>query len=228
MDRYALTDVVYHFIQANEFNRAGGILASALAQIVQDEAWHEWVVPAMYTREPLPTQMALHLRLYIRTQQLKIQRHQGEYPKHLLPEASALVQEASPDDAALVASFVTEVAFDDIGDHEIWSVAMDALSKLTELRPDAEGLSFMGQPLPDQSWGMLFYMVGRSVRTVADVDRWTEAAIRLPEERRREVLATAFDRQSLINAAWLRVAKRPRPAWTEVLAVHRRWREWYC
>jgi tetratricopeptide (TPR) repeat protein len=226
LGRDAVMDVVYHFMQANEFNRAGSLLAAALAQIVQDEVWHEWLVAAVYTAAPLPTQMALHLRLYIRTQQLKIKRHQGEYPKHLLQEGRALVQEASPDDAALVASFVTEVAFEDTGDHEIWSVAMDALLRLTELRPDAERLAFMGQPLPDQIWGMLFYMVGRSVRTVADVDRWTEAADRLPEPRRHEVLATAFDRQSLVNAAWLRVAKRPRPPWTEVLAVHRRWLEW--
>lgn len=226
MDREALMDVMYHFMQAQEFDRAGGLFASALARIVHDEAWHETLVPAMYTAAQLPAEMALHLRLYIRTQQLKIARNQRGYPKHLLEDGLRLVHEASPADAAMVASFATEVAFEDSGDHEIWSAAMDAVSKLTELQPATDELSFRGQPLPDQTWGMLFYMVGRSVRTVEDVDRWTEAADRLSEERRREVLATAFDRQSLINAAWLRVAKTADPSWADILAVHRRWREW--
>lgn len=223
MDRDAVMDAVNHFMQASEFNRAGSLFAYALARIIQDEAWHETLV---YTATTLPPEMALHLRLYIRTQQLKVARKQGGYPRQLLQDGLRLVHEALPDDAAMVASFATEVAFEDTGDHEIWSAAMDALSKLTELLPAAEDLSFMGQSLPDQTWAMLFYMVGRSVRTVADVDRWTEAADRLPEARRREVLATAFDRQSLINAAWLRVAKKARAPWTEVLAVHRRWRAW--
>jgi hypothetical protein len=226
MDSDALMDAVAHFMAAEEFNRAGSLFAYALVRIVQDEAWHQRLLPAMYTAKPLPPKMALHLRLSIRTQQLKIARKQGRRDARLLGDALRLVHQASPDDAVFVARFAVEVAFEDDGDHETWSAAMDALSKLTELRPTGADLSFMGETFQKETWAVLFYMVGRSVRTVADVDRWTGAAERLPETRRREILASAFDRQSLVNAAWLRYGKTPRAPWNEVLAVHRRWREW--
>jgi hypothetical protein len=227
IDRHDLMDAMFHFVEAKEFDRAGTLFVGALVSIAHEDVPEETIVPAMYTATPLPEEMALSLRLVIRTQQLKIARKQQKaYPRHLLADASRLVSQATPEEAAVVANFVTEIAFFDRGDREAWSAAMDAVAKLTDLQPAGSALSFMGQSLPNETWGMLFYMVGRAVRTVDDVDRWTDAADRLSVQQRQQVLATAFDRQSLVNAAWLRVAKSEAPAWTDVLAVHRRWREW--
>ncbi|HEV7425915.1 MAG TPA: hypothetical protein VGQ46_06070 [Thermoanaerobaculia bacterium] len=226
VDREGVIDSVWHFIQAHEFNRAGSVLAYALSKIVESEAWHETLIPTMFTTQPLPPAMALPLRLFIRTQQLKIARKQGKRQPALVKDAVCLVAEAAADEAAVVASFAVEAAIEDTGDRDLWLAAMDALSRLLDLRPDAGELIFMGQALPNDTWAMLFYMVGRCVRSVEDVDRWTNLADRLPAARRQQILASAFDRQSLINAAWLRNEKRAEAPWPDVLAVHRRWREW--
>jgi nucleoside phosphorylase/KaiC/GvpD/RAD55 family RecA-like ATPase len=242
VDRDDVLDALTHFVAAPDLNRAAAVVYTALVSLSAQKAWHETVIPAIWASDPMPSGIDLHLRLFIRSQQLRIARQQGTPRDFLLADSRQLLEQTSKDDAWVVALFMFHLAITESpnDDHLLsgdeWDTAMSAAETLTrtlspegELRSDIQGGSGSTKHvhIPREAWTLSFYLVGRAANNVERADRWTAAVDALPAPRRQELFED-LDAQSLLNSGWLREAKRENNATAlrTVVAVLERFAVW--
>jgi nucleoside phosphorylase len=221
IDRDDVLEAWSHYMAAPDLNRAAAVIAAALVSLNAQKRWHETTIPNIWGNGPLPGEIHLYLRLFIRSQQIKIARERRSPTDILLADSRRLLSETTTGDAWIVALFMFQMAiaekpFDEhLLAHEEWETAIAAADALARVMPpEGELESTFHEPLlhaerihvPKEAWTLGFYLVGRAANTVERVDRWTAAVDALPDLRRKELLDD-LDHQSLVNSGWLRARR---------------------
>lgn len=229
LTRQDVVDAVVHFAAAKELNRGGAILVLALTEINAQNAWHDDLLPKLWAHTALPTEIDFNLRLLIRLQQVKFFQATSAVPEFLLNDLCELVAGAATAEAGILAFIALEAAKPRRPQRGLWRVALRALQRLGVVAPKDGVLMAREEPLPEGTWLSTVFVVGRGASSVAEADEWMAAVDALPMSVGAEIRTSAeFDRSSLVNEWWLRVADESGPpeAWEEVLQRLDRLAEW--
>jgi hypothetical protein len=189
MDPWEAQMAMGHFVQAEEFNRAGALLISFLYQ-----AARRTVVPEISTclfawaDAPLPIEMKLGIRITIRALQFWALPRYGLSETFALSELDALMSEATAAEAAtavhvatLACFFLSERAFRRAIRYYSQAVA---LLRAADVQPRDLALPRRRKPVE------LLWLVITNVRSGEDLEDWKSAFAQLTPDEQKQVITT--------------------------------------
>lgn len=218
--RISVTDVIEaisHFVAAVEFNRAGALLILALNTYNDLEApATQFGILDLWTSTPLPEEMELNLRLYVRALQIAVFHKQGRPVDYLLSDVDTLLHQTTKKDAWAVLALLIYAAVDtQHGNHYLLT--------LLRLWPDArlpDGTPLvLPTVLPPAS---LIWLNSYTIQTAKDLHDWLQTLAQLTQQDRERTFSGALAKEAGVVVAdrlWMREGEKPpeQQNWPQIL-----------
>ena len=199
--------ILLYLIHADHYDRAGLLLIQVLVDLQQqDDTVYDGDVLSNWSETPLPVQMNLGIRLYLRALQRAARRKRGLSTTYIEHDLVELMKQATPNDAwALLGVLI--VAPDILPDiHTV-------LLKILRFLPQARHPNGARLELPEElHLEELIWLTVMNISTVADLDAWMETVSELTDEQRQFAFADEAAEQGSLVAAevlWMREALKP-------------------
>ncbi len=221
-----VTDAIVHFVGAEEFDRAGFMLISALQEltsidVVVDYGW----LLTLWASQPLPEQMALGIRLLLRGLQIATRHKYDKDISYLVKDLDKLVGQATENEAAGIV-FATMLASSVLGQNDPilanrhLRTALQLLPKVQKLQiPDSSELAF-----PEEiSLEFSIWINSTGIKTTDQLLDWIGTVEQLTAEQRQRAFSHEVAELGCLlvsERVWLTESEKPQEQqnWSAVLA----------
>src|SRR5579871_355172 len=208
-----------HFVAAEEFDRSGSLLIIALNDLNKlDPQVPDQGILSVWAERPLPEQMRLGIRIYLRGLQIAAYRHRNLDATYLVQDLDSLLEQATGTEAWAVLGVAAFAPVDFIH-------ACSYLSTALTLLP--EGKMPSGDPLvlpEDLQPEVLIWAHITEMTTHDHLRNWLTIIESLtPEQRRRAFTAAPAEQGCRVLTDWIWLSEREKPQeqqqWQTVLAI---------
>ncbi|HEU5382169.1 MAG TPA: hypothetical protein VFV38_42690, partial [Ktedonobacteraceae bacterium] len=199
--------ILIYLLQAEQYDRAGWLLIRVLVDLLQQkDTAYDGDLLSNWSDTPLPRQMNLGIRLYLRALQCAVRRKRRLSTTYIELDLVELTKQADPNDSwALLGALL--VVPDVVPD--IQTVLLRVLRSLPKaLLPNGEPLGLSEELHLEE----LIWLTVMNISTIADLDTWMQTVSELTDEQRQFAFADeAAEQGSLIVAEvlWMREAQKP-------------------
>ncbi len=222
LDLFDVQNAWHYFVQAQEYNRAGQILIKVLLDMnVRPTDVPDLGVLSIWAGEPLPSQMNLGTRLYLRGLQVAVRHKRALDTSYLVQDLLELMRQVTVNEAWAILA--------------VWTVTRDILPKMQF--PLLNVLRFLphaqlptGEPLTDAFEDLhpesLIWVCVPDIETRDELNEWISAVEQLSTEQRRYAFGEKYAELGCMivaNRLWLNETRIPREQqqWESVLgALH--------
>lgn len=223
-----LSNAVTHFGAARAFNRAGSVLAWSLSEfhrhLNSEDAGAAPDPPRLLSfwwDAPLPTEMSLFLRLYLRTQQIVTGDKTGRDISGVIRSLESLISEAAEDEASAVLA-VAGIAGTTLAKHD-FALACRVTARALELLPHARLPGGAPLELPEAAPPSSFIWWNlTAIRNRGHVLQWLDMVEQIAPAQRAEAFADDLAEAGCVMLAdrtWMLEAENPEHerSWQDVL-----------
>lgn len=213
--------ILNYLLNAEEYNRAGLFTISVLLDIQrQVQSAEDYGFISLWAKDPLPAQMDLGIRLYLRGLQFDLQSARGYDTAYLERDMKALLAQTTANETwAILAA---------------WAAARGRvqgihLALLSVLRYWSQALLPNGKPLAsvfpeDMHPESLIWVSASEVETSDQLRDWIEAVEQLTEDQRRYTFNEPYAEAGcthIMDSVWHKEAKKPKEQqdWVGLLAA---------
>jgi muconolactone delta-isomerase len=213
--------ILNYLLNAEEYNRAGLFTISVLLDIQrQVQSVEDYGFISLWAKDPLPAQMDLGIRLYLRGLQFDLQSARGYDTAYLERDMKALLAQTTANETwAILAA---------------WAAARGRvqgihLALLSVLRYWSQALLPNGKPLAsvfpeDMHPESLIWVSASEVETSDQLRDWIEAVEQLTEDQRRYTFNEPYAEAGcthIVDSVWHKEAKKPKEQqdWVGLLAA---------
>ena len=208
--------ILIHLLQAEQYDRAGWLLIRVLVDFLQqNDTAYDGDILSNWSGTPLPQQMNLGIRLYLRALQCAARRKRRLSTTYIERDLATLTKQADSNDSwALLGALI--VVPDVVPD--IQTVLLRVLRSLPKvLLPNGEPLGLSEELYLEE----LIWLIAMNISTIADLDTWMQTVSELTDEQRQFAFADeAAEQGSLVVAEvlWMREAQKPqaRQQWSTI------------
>jgi len=223
LNQVEMSNVLIHFASAGAWDKVGSLLLVALqTMFTQGIPSYDAGLLSVYTSIPLPTDINLGLRIYIRALQISLHARARRPFEFLLGDINSMIAAASDEDAPAVfaASINLTIALAELDPEtscENLNRSFTLLSTVSKDKKFTEILSSL--PL-----GSLIWISALNISTSEQILKWMAAIRQMPSwlsERAESDELIEIGSISVADGIWLREAKKPEPtrSWPTVRSV---------
>lgn len=225
-NQYDAIDALIHFYNAEAFNKAGTILILALYELDKiDELVDDGGLLLLWCNQPLPEQMDLGLRIYVRGLQVAVGHKYNLNTTYLVQNLDRLLEQASEKEAWAVIGSVTLVnrvlsQSDPVRANHYLLTGLQLLPN--GQKPDGSKLVFTSEV----RWEWLLWGNIRGITTAEHLQSWVSTIEYLTPEQRQSVFTSAPAELGCLLVSeklWLQEADKPREQqqWQTLLVTFR-------
>lgn len=218
-------DAFIHYLGAENFDRAGIMLISALQEIIKiDSMVYTGTLLSFWGSLPLPLQMDLSYRIILRGLQIIVRNKYSKPINYLIDDLDTLIEQAREDNALSV--IVATTAASSIIYKNDSVRANRYLRTALQFLPHAQMPDSNDFTLPDTaSLGFLIWATSQGINTIEKLRDWINTVEQLTVEQRNFAFThEAAELGCLIVSEnlWLKEAEKPKEEqnWTEILEAY--------
>jgi hypothetical protein len=220
-----IENAIIHFLGAEDFNRAGLMLISALHKLSKvDNAVYYGNLLSLWGSLPLPKEMDLSFRIILRGFQITARNKHNKPISYLIKNLDTLLEEANENDAIGVITACMNV-------HSIFCVddpvrANRYLRTALQFQPYAHIPGTNELALPDSaSLGFTIWTTAQGIDTTEKLLDWINTVEQLTVEQRNFAFTHEVAELGCLIVAedlWLKESEKPREEqnWSEVFAAY--------
>jgi len=203
-------NVLNYLLNAEEYNRAGLFTISVLLDIQQQERpVEDYGFISLWANDPLPAQMNLEIRLYLRGLQFDLQSTRGYDTAFIEEELKALLVQVTASETWGILATWAAVRGRVPGIH---------LALLSALRYWPQALLPNGKPLAsvfpeDMHPESLIWVSASEVETIDQLREWIETVEQLTENQRRYTFNEPYAEAGcmhIVDSVWHKEAEKPK------------------
>ncbi|RUS94452.1 hypothetical protein DSM106972_093470 [Dulcicalothrix desertica PCC 7102] len=219
-----IENVIIHFLGAEDFNRAGLMLVSALDKLSKvDNAVYYGNLLSYWGSLPLPKEMNLSFRIILRGFQITARNKHNKPISYLTQDLDALLEEANEDDAIGVVTACMKVY--PVFDQDDPIRANRYLRTVLQFLPSAR---ILGNELvlPDSaSLGFAIWTTAQGINTTEKLQDWINTVEQLTVEQRNFAFTHEVAELGCLIVSedlWLKESEKPREEqnWPEVFVAY--------
>lgn len=213
LNQYKAFNAIFHFTQAEAFDKAGSLLLYALFRLEDSETrLDDGGILLLWSQHPLPEQMSLGIRLLVRGFQISVSIKRNKSVIYLLDDLDRLMEQVGEQESGMVMSLVAcliskcpdQVGFLRLNHYFQVALRFDSTARL----PDGSELSLP----PEVPFESLIWAISRSIQSTTELRNWIFTLEHLTiEQRERAFSSRATEAGCLLVAEqlWMREAERP-------------------
>ena len=220
-----VTDTIIHFVGAEAFDRAGLMLISALQKInSMDELADGHRLLTLWDSPPLPEQMDLGIRLYLRGLQVATRYKYNKDITYIVEDMDVLFEQASENEAWAVVGVTATTNL--ILVQEDLNRANHYLLKALHFSPNVLVLNSNELVFPEGiSLELMIWSNAQGINTVNHLNNWIETVEQLTPEQRQQVFTHPVAELGCLivsEKVWLRESEKPQEQrnWSLVLEAY--------
>ncbi len=217
--------VIIHLLGAEDFNRAGLVLISALHELSKvDNAVYCGNLLFFWGSSPLPEKMDLNFRIILRGFQITSQNKHNKPISYLIQDLDTLLQQANKDNAIGVITAITNIHFVLSKDDPVR--ANRYLRTALQFLPHARIPGTNELALPDAaSFGFAIWSTAQGIDTTEKLQDWINTVEQLTVEQRNFAFNHEVAELGCLIVSedlWLKESEKPREEqnWSEVLTAY--------